>query len=288
MGFKYSFIDSETYGTEDVNAITSNLVGAGVAPFLAADSYSVSDLNALTSAIAEPGAELGGCKCTGVYSDSALVGVEVSKGIIYFESGVRLAVDEEGHSLVVADGTAGFVYAYFSPSLQFAKIEFAANLPADGECVLLARVDEDGRVWDERTFARSKIATLGTNLIIEKDFENIEPVLYEAGSVKNWYIVAEINGVNLSQHRYIMVNKKDNDFYTYAFYDIVNDEILVSREQPRQGSNTVVDKSGLIFSMNYDILCYFKVMNGKPVIVALCSKGYEMYLSGLNFEAKIM
>ena len=41
MGFKYSFIDSEVYGTEDVNAITSNLVGAGVAPFLSKESYSV-------------------------------------------------------------------------------------------------------------------------------------------------------------------------------------------------------------------------------------------------------
>ena len=287
MGFKYSFIDSEVYGTEDVNGIVSSLTGAGVAPFLSKDGYSVSDLNSLTSAIAEPGAELDGCKCTGVYSDNVLVGVNVGKGIIYFKSGVCLTVDEEGVSVPVEKNASGFVYAHFSPSLQVAKVEFATGCPADGEYVLLASVDENGRVWDERTFARSKIATIGSNLIIEKDFENIEPVLYETDGAKNWYIVAEINGVNLSQHRYIMVNRKDNDFYAFAFYDIANDEILVSREQPRQGSSTV-DKTGRIYSMNYDIICYFKVMNGKPVIVALCSKGYENYLSGLNFEAKIM
>ncbi len=288
MGFKYSFIDSEVYGTEDVNAITSSLVGAGVAPFLAADSYSVSDLNALTSAIAEPGAELGGCKCTGVYSESALIGVKVSKGIIYFESGVRLAVDEEGFSLAMTESTAGFVYAHFSPSLQLAKIEFAAALPTDGECVLLARIDENGRVWDERTFARSKIATIGANLIIEKEFERIEPVLYEKEDESHsWYIVAEINGVNLSQHSYIMVNKKDNNFFAFAFYDIKNDKILISAATPNHGSYTV-PINGLLYSMNYDIFCYFRVMDGKPVIVALCSKGYEKYLPGLNFEAKIM
>lgn len=288
MGFKYSFIDSEVYGTEDVNAITSSLVGAGVAPFLAADSYSVSDLNALTSAIAEPGAELGGCKCTGVYSNSALIGVNVSKGIVYFESGVRLAVDEEGVSLAVADGTAGYVYAYFSPSLQVAKVEFAAELPSDGEIVLLARVDENGRVWDERTFARSKIATIGANLIIEKEFERIEPVLYEKEDESHsWYIVAEINGVNLSQHSYIMVNKKDNNFFAFAFYDIKNDKILISAETPNHGSYTV-PTNGLIYSVNYDVFCYLKIMDGKPVIVARCSTRFENYLSLPNFEAKIM
>lgn len=287
MGFRYSFIDSEVYGTEDVNSITSGLVGAGIAPFQTKDSYNVSDLNALTSAIAEPGAELGGCKCTGVYSDNVLVGVKVSKGIIYFKSGVRLEVDAEGVSVPVEGNSAGYVYGYFSPSLQFAEVRFGKSRPSDGEFVLLARIDGNGKVWDQRVFARSKIATLGTNLIIEKEFVNIEPVLYEEGDSQSWYIVAEINGVNLSQHSYIMVNKKDNDFYAYAFYDIKNDKILISAESPKNNSNMVPD-TGVIYRVNTDIVCYFKVIGNKPVIAALCSKGYENYLPELKFEAKIM
>ena len=286
MGFKYSFIDSEVYGTEDVNSIVSSLTGAGIAPFLSKDSYNVSDLNSLTSAIAEPGTELDGCKCTGVHSDNVLVGVNVAKGIIYFESGVCLTVDEAGANVPVEKDASGFVYAHFSPSLQVAKFEFAADLPADGEYVILARIDENGRVWDERTFARSKIATIGSNLIIEKKFESITPVLYEKEGSYNWYIIAEINGVNLSQHSYIMVNRSDNNFYTFVFYDIKNDEILISAETPKNSSNEVV-KSGLIYTMDYDVYCYFKVMEGKPVIVARCREGYERYLHR-NFEAKIM
>ncbi len=286
MGIKYSFVDSEVYGTEDVNSITSSLVGAGIAPFLSADSYNVSDLNSLTSAIVEPGVELGGCKCTGVYTDSVLIGVDVAQGIIYFESGVRLVVDKEGESVPVEKDTAGFVYAYFSPSLQFAKIEFGASLPTDGEYVLLARVDKEGRVWDERVFAHSKIATLGSNLIIEKEFENIEPIPFdEPDDSHNWYKVAEISGVNLSQHSYIMVSKVGSNFDSFAFYDIKNDCVLVSKAERTK----VLGQSGRLDTSAEDINYYFRVFEGKPSIVATCDRaGYEKYLPAPPFDARIM
>ena len=34
MGIKYSFVDSELYGTDDINDIARCLTGAGVMPFL--------------------------------------------------------------------------------------------------------------------------------------------------------------------------------------------------------------------------------------------------------------
>lgn len=290
MGIKYSFIDSEVYGTDDINSITSCLVGAGVAPFLSADSYKVSDLNSLTSAIAEPGTELGGCRCTGVYLDSTLIGVDVAQGIIFFKSGVRLSVDAEGFRLPVEGGAEGLVFAYYSPSLQFAEIRFASELPENGECVVLARIDAFGKVRDERTFARSKIATIGSNLVIEKEFDGVEPVLYETSEDGkwNWYVVAEINGVNPAQHNYIMVCPFHEDYRTFAFYDIKGDRVLMSRTTMDSG---ITDLGEVYIGIYHNLTYFFRMVGGKPAIVAKCKVGYDEQLSKYppcRFEAKIM
>ena len=165
MGFKYSFVDSVIYGTEDINDITRSLVGAGIAPFLGKDSYNALDLNSLTSALVETGPSLGGCKCSVEDTGTDKMTVRVEQGIVFFESGVRLEVDEDGYSVSVTPNTAGYVYAHYSPSLQKADIVFSAEIPSDGEYVILARLGEDGGLKDERIFARSKIATFGNNAV---------------------------------------------------------------------------------------------------------------------------
>ena len=43
MGLHYSFVDDESYGTEDINNITVELTRARIAPFPTKDSYSTSD-----------------------------------------------------------------------------------------------------------------------------------------------------------------------------------------------------------------------------------------------------
>ena len=87
---KHSFIDNALYGTEDVNNITKNLVGAGIAPFPTKDTYTAEDLNGLTSALVGSGTSLDGCKCT--VSGTT---VTVAPGIIYFSNGVVMTVDSE-------------------------------------------------------------------------------------------------------------------------------------------------------------------------------------------------
>ena len=163
MAIKYSFVDGAVYGTEDINDIARNIVGAGVMPFLSKGSYKVSDLNAMTSALTEAGASLDGCKCTVQNAGTAQMYVSVGQGIVFFESGVSLTVDENGYSVEVVPNTNGYIFAHYSPSLQKADIEFAATLPTSGEIVTLAEVLEDGSLKDKREFARSRVATLGTN-----------------------------------------------------------------------------------------------------------------------------
>ena len=161
MAISYSFVDNKLYGTDDINNITKNLVGGGVAPFPSKSSYSLSDLNSLTSALVDSGVCHDGLKCS--VSDGA---VKVSEGILYFQNGVCLTVDKGGHEVQITPETAGYIAAHFDDSNQTADIIFCAKLPSSGFNVLLAEISADGTVLDKRTFARSKVGTLGENCMV--------------------------------------------------------------------------------------------------------------------------
>ncbi|MBR5155710.1 MAG: hypothetical protein IKW62_04430 [Clostridia bacterium] len=287
MGIKYSFIDNVAYGPEDINDITRSLTGAGIAPFLSKDSYNVSDLNAMTGALVTSGAELGGCKCAVEGSGTAEMIVTVAQGIIFFESGVRLTVDRDGYIISVSPDTEGVVYAHYSPSLQKADILFGTELPSDGECVELARILTDGTIKDTRTYARSKIATLGKNVTIKKAFEDVTPELISTEN-RNWYIVATIDDVDLSKFEYIMLSNKDDDFDPFIFYDIKQDKIIIGSEK----GATSIRKDGMLYCPLYLTLWYwFKVIEGKPCIVEQCSKvDFEKHgkYNLPSFEARFM
>ena len=165
---KHSFIDNALYGTEDVNNITKNLVGAGIAPFPTKDTYTAEDLNGLTSALVGSGTSLDGCKCT--VSGTT---VTVAPGIIYFANGVVMTVDSEnggaGHLITVPASTAGYVYAVCNTAVQTAEIKFAAALPISGDYVALCELTADGDIYDKRVFARSKVAYFGIYVIMMSD-----------------------------------------------------------------------------------------------------------------------
>ncbi len=219
MAIKYSFVDSSTYGTEDINDITRCLTGAGVAPFASKDSYNLSELNELTSAVVGAGTTLDGCKCSTENIGTAEMIVTVAPGIIFFDSGVRLEVDEDKYIIAVMSNTAGYIYAHYSPSLQKADIVFNADLPLDGEYVLLAEVLVDGSIVDKRAFARSKIATFGKNVTLTPSFERVEPELLETDNVTEQatYILAKVPAVDLSKFNYALVYSPE-----YASYQIID------------------------------------------------------------------
>ncbi|MBE7032000.1 MAG: hypothetical protein E7401_03450 [Ruminococcaceae bacterium] len=209
MAFTYSFVDNQIYGTDDINDITRSMTGAGVAPFISKDSYSTSDLNVMTSALVEAGASLEGCKCSVKNAGTAEMSVTVAQGIVFFESGVRLTVDADGYVLPVIPNTAGFVYAYFSPSLQKADILFNTELPSDGEYVLLAEITADGDLRDKREFARSKVATMGSNA--EHSIDESRITVYETYDEAPAYsntekIIAEIDlsGIDITKFNHLI------------------------------------------------------------------------------------
>lgn len=206
MAIKYSFVDNAIYGTEDVNAITKDLTGAGVAPFPTQDTYNTSDFNTLTEALVSTGTSLDGCKCTVTNAAAANMTVTVAQGVVFFESGVRLTVDGEGYVVPVTPGKAGYIFAHYNPALQVADILFDTALPTDGEYVLLAELAVNGTITDKRTFARSKVATFGRNVVFETAFTELETPIIESAEV-NWYTVVtkKLENVDISKFNYALI-----------------------------------------------------------------------------------
>lgn len=224
MAITYSFIDNETYGTDDINAITASLTGAGVAPFTSKSSYTAADLNGLTSAITASGANLGGCLCT-----KSGTTVTVSEGIIFFENGVRLTVDSDGYTVTVPESTAGVICACFNNSTQTADILFAQTLPTSGYIVKLAEIAVSGAITDCRTYARSKVATFGSNIAVEQEMVRCTPTAVTVGET-NGYIMLKTQNVDISKFNYAIfsipsgqtaafgvLNLKTNTFVNRAF-----------------------------------------------------------------------
>lgn len=170
MGKKVYFLDSvkqsdgsydNTYGVDDVNAIVSNLVGAGVAPFPSGDTYDVSELNSLTSALVAEGTSLDGLKVS--FADNK---IHIAQGIGYFENGATIVVDADGEELDYNVAETLYVYAEYNQALNTCGFYTSESKPTSSTGIyvlILATIAADGAVTDKRVIAQSKIATLGRN-----------------------------------------------------------------------------------------------------------------------------
>ena len=274
MGIKYSFVDSVVYGTEDVNDITRSIVGAGVAPFISKDSYNVSDLNAMTAALVEAGAQLDGCKCTAKNNGTVEMSIDISQGIVFFESGVRLEIDEEGYNIGVEPNVEGYVVANYNAALQKADIVFATSLPEDGENIILAKVLQNGTVSNLKSFAKSKIASVGKNVMLKLPFEKLsQPVLYD-----NRYIIAKVSGIDLSRFNFAFlvenyVTGSELDYFPNLGYNAVVYNLNEAKTEYviRQGKTL----DGEVKYFQYyaqEYIYYLEKINGEMCIVCACSE----------------
>lgn len=171
MGKKVYFLDSveqsdgnydNTYGVDDVNAIVSNLVGAGIAPFPSGDTYDVSELNSLTSALVAEGTSLDGLKVS--FADNK---IHIAQGIGYFENGATIVVDSDGEELDYNVAETLYVYAEYNQALNTCGFHTSESEPVSSAGIyvlVLATIAVDGTVTDKRVFAQSKVATLGKNM----------------------------------------------------------------------------------------------------------------------------
>ena len=280
MGITYSFADNTVYGTEDINDITRNLVGAGVAPFVSKDSYNVSDLNVLTSALVGSGVQLEGCKCTVWNKGAQNMAVNIAQGIVFFEGGVRLTVDEDGCTVAVEPNKAGVVYAYYNQALQTADILFADSLPDTGESVCLAEISAQGELTDKRQFARSKIATLGRNVTYNGQLQKVDKYLYgeNASTTKVRYVLKEAKA-ELSKFRYVLVSgqqKPEGRPAHGGVFDIEAKQFLFSHEM--LSYNEVRYNTKKLITGANEIEYGFDILNNMLIFYAFCSPENATYI----------
>ena len=281
MAITYSFADNTVYGTEDINDITKSLVGAGVAPFVSKESYNVSDLNALTEALVGAGVQMDGCMCTVHDKETQYMAVLVAQGVVFFENGVRLAIDSDGYMVSVTPNTAGFIYAYYNKALQTADIMFAESLPENGEVVLLAEISAEGELRDKREFAQSKIATLGRNLTYEAKLTERPQYLYEGNSStgKARYAINEAK-VDLSKFRYVLIVSTeivDRKPKYGGIFDIAAKQFVFSHRRITT-YDTVTYNTKYLLSGGNDIEYGFDILDGTLVFYAYCAPNRVPYI----------
>ena len=218
MSYSISFVDNVLYGTEDVNGIVGDLVGAGIAPFISRDSYTPEDLNSLTAAVVSAGVELGGCKVTR-YTDTGNT-YTIAPGIIYFGNGVRMIFAGDTRTNLPAN-TACTLYARYNTSTNTASLTYSTStVTKSAYNIPLALIDSAGDVTDIRDFAQSKAATFGGNAIYSIPESKV--TLYSSYSDAPDYsdggkIVGEIDlsDVNMNRFNYFFYYYYPNGFTTY-------------------------------------------------------------------------
>lgn len=206
-----TFMPGVTYGVDDLNGAIGRLTGCGIAPFLSKDSYDYEDLNAMTSAVTASGVSLGGLSVS--LSQGTAV---INKGICYFENGVTAYIESE-ESIPIDQTKAQYIYAVYDITLKSADI-VAFDAPWGNEdtgkyAVALAKT-EGGSVTDMRSFARSKVATFGSNkksdiIEVHTDKVNKGDLIYTADiSGYNFAIFTAVSGSVTAPYIFCFENQK--------------------------------------------------------------------------------
>ena len=247
MAYKYSFLDGETYGAEDINGIVQKITGSGVSPFLTKDTYAPEDLNSLTKELVEAGTSMNGLKVT-VEDNIARIG----KGIGFFSSGATVEVDDDGTEVEIIAGKTNYIYAEHNEETNIISFMSSPSRPADTNHVhpiLLGKISSTGVLTDLRAHAKSKVVTFGRNNINKITLSNI--------TVKNENTIYTPD-FDYSDFNFMFALVQHSAYENYKFpvriYDLNSDKIL----------NADTDNAHI----------YYEIRDNK---IALCALGSQTY-----------
>lgn len=151
MGYKYSFMDNETYGADDINAAISRLTTKGVTVY-PTDQNLIDAMNGVISAVATPGVDYNQYSCV-VSKENK--NIKISPGTVFFENGVTMVIDSDGIILPLEYNV--YVYLYYDKIKNSCYPCASEDIP-ENNYVLLAYIDETGNIKDMREYAVSKLA----------------------------------------------------------------------------------------------------------------------------------
>lgn len=160
MAYKCSFLDNETYGTDDINRAFSAMTAAGVLPFTQTSTLAAG-MNDASALVVETG--------VGYFGESLRVSktdathVFINNGNAVFASGAMIFIDSEGVTLEITENAVNYIYLEHNKNLNYIKPCVSLSAPPEG-AVKLAEVAADGTLSDKREFALSKYRPNSANI----------------------------------------------------------------------------------------------------------------------------
>lgn len=198
MGYSYSFIDNEIYGTDHINKAFSRLTTQGITPY-PTDENLINAMNEATASITQSGVDFDAFHCKVSVNGDYLF---ISPGTVFFEDGVSMVIDEDGATLPYQSDV--YVYLYHDINQNSCYPATSKNLP-ESNYVPLAYIDNTGKIQDIRIFAKSKLAPnsevvpLSTSITVEFDTHHI-----------GTEVLGTVN-VGYNNFRYLIFRQKQQD-----------------------------------------------------------------------------
>lgn len=152
MGYKCSFLDNQEYTAQDVNDIFKRVSWGGVMFYDTQDV--ISDLNNAGEQLTSQGVTMEDTNsCRVVLNDGRYL---ISKGCCLMHDGSSITFDEDGYEITPVLGQKNYVFIQrndMSNSIDIVVSESAG----DESSVTLAEIDENGKIYDRRIYAKAKV-----------------------------------------------------------------------------------------------------------------------------------
>ncbi len=214
MGYKGTFLDNEEVKASELNAIVTDVGGDVTSEFTDGTTYGVDDLNRITADLVGRGVSQldAGSLRVSVVSGSA----RIAPGTAFFASGGKLTVDAEGVTLPLVSGGTSYVYLVHD-AVANQMVPRCGGTPPEGDCVPLAEVSAAGAVTDVRRPAIMKNPSTLPNLYQEQDVV--------IGFSKEDYEYHD-TGISVDGYRYAYFQENNTaNYVAFGIWDLLADKI---------------------------------------------------------------
>ena len=192
MASEYKFKAGQMYGAEDINNTMSILTHGGV--------FNITTPNEICNSISGEGVTGQDGKMEVSIIDGQ---VHIANGSCIMKDGSTFTIYGDGETLDYTSGVTNYVYIENDAILLKNIAKCSQNSPAGGDIILLAEISPTSSILDKRTFAKSKIEKIGSNV---EELITIELNPSNKISNSSWY----------EETITIPLNEKFNYIYIYA------------------------------------------------------------------------
>jgi len=211
--FKLNFLKNQTITADELNTLGYNLANTAITTFTDGTLYGVSDLNEITEHLINKGIKKGyNNECAVILTDT---GVYIDSGLVFFECGATMEIDDYGINLEFEDSTATqYVYLFFDVTNNVGGARCTTELP-NSDYVMLAKITDGAIDSTIRDVAYMKNAS-------------VLPNVYNTASVKvysqNGYVTKVDVGAGYkkflfkSQYQLLFLDFEDDEYYSMGTY----------------------------------------------------------------------